>query len=195
MWFGRLISIFAGIIIFIIVLVVILTHGGKKPSTANPVMPLPSYAGTNADVSFTTDGMVNADQLHRSIRITVSNSEVTLDVLKGYNPQIIRSKTFENNQEAYTVFLKAINNAGFLAKTNNKKIPDDDAGQCPLGTRFIMTLDNEGTDLSRTWASSCGGSVGTSKAALGTIQTLFQAQVPGYESITSDVDLFATAEE
>ncbi|HET7529017.1 MAG TPA: hypothetical protein VFJ84_02195 [Candidatus Saccharimonadales bacterium] len=194
MWFGRLISIFAGIIIFIILLVVLLTHGGKKPQP-NPIQPLPSYAGTNAQVSFTTDGMVNADQLHRSIRITVTNSEITLDVLKGYNPQIIRSKTFQNNQEAYTVFLKAINNSGFLAKTSNKKIPDDDAGQCPLGTRYILDLNNEGSDLSRTWASSCGSNVGTSKAALGAIQTLFQAQVPGYDTLTSDVDLFATAEQ
>lgn len=103
--FGRLLAVFVGIIIFIIVLVALI-GGGKKEPQSNPVKPLPSYAGTNAEVVFTIDGMVNADQLHRSIRITVSNSDITLDVLRGYNPQVIRSKTFQNNQEAYTVFFK-----------------------------------------------------------------------------------------
>lgn len=192
--FGRLLAVFVGIIIFIIVLVALI-GGGKKEPQSNPVKPLPSYAGTNAEVVFTTDGMVNADQLHRSIRITVSNSDITLDVLRGYNPQVIRSKTFQNNQEAYTVFLKAINNAGFLAKTDNKKIPDDEAGQCPLGNRFILALEQDGTDLSRAWTSTCGSNGGTSKAALGAIQSLFQAQVPGYSTLINDVDLFAVAEQ
>lgn len=194
MWFGRLLAFFVGIIIFIVILVAIFGHGGKKPAPGVQTQPLPSYAGTNAAVSFTQDGIVNADDLHRSIRITVSNSQVTLDVLKGYNPQVIQSKSFENNQEAYTVFLKAINNAGFLAKTKKTNIPQDESGQCPLGFRFILDLNQDGSDLSRTWASSCGSAAGTSTGALSTIQQLFENQVPGYQNLIETVDLSATAE-
>ncbi len=194
MWFGRLLAFFIGIIVFIIVLVAIFGHGNKKPASGAQLQPLPAYAGTNAAVSFTEDGIVNADSLHRSIRITVSNSQVTLDVLKGYNSQVIQSQSFENNQEAYTVFLKSINNAGFLAKTKNANIPTNEAGQCALGFRFILDLNQDGSDLSRTWGSSCGTKVGTSTGAVTTIQTLFEDQVPGYETLVENVDLSATAE-
>src|SRR5438270_6016585 len=172
MWFGRLLVSFVGIIIFIVILVTIFGHGGKKATPGAQLQPLPDYAGTNATVSFTQDGIVNADSLHRSIRITVSNSQVALDVLKGYNSQVIQTNSFENNQEAYTVFLKAINNAGFLAKTKDTRIPNDETGQCALGFRFIMDLNQGGSDLSRTWASSCGSKVGTSTGAATTLQTL-----------------------
>jgi hypothetical protein len=192
MWFGRLLGLFIGFIIFIVILVTIFGHGGKKAPTGTQPSPLPSYAGSNAAVSFTQDGIVNADSLHRSIRITVNNSQVTLDVLKGYNPQVIQSQSFENNQEAYTVFLKAINNAGFLAKTKNTKIPNDETGQCALGSRFILDLSQDGGDISRTWASSCGTKTGTSTGAVSTIQALFEDQVPDYQTLISTVNLSAT---
>jgi hypothetical protein len=195
MWFGRLLGLFIGIIIFIVILVAIFGHGGKKTPTGAQLDPLPSYAGTNAAVSFTQDGIVNADSLHRSIRITVTNSQVTLDVLKGYNPQVIQSNSFENNQEAYAVFLKAINNAGFLAKTKNTKIPNDETGQCALGNRFILDLSQDGDDLSRTWASTCGSKVGTSTGAVAIIQTLFHYQVPNYQSLVGSVNLSATTSQ
>jgi hypothetical protein len=194
MWFGRLLAIFVGIIIFIVILVALFGHGGKKPVNPNPLNPLPDYAGSNATVSFTTDGIVNADELHRSIRITVSNSQMTLDVLQGYNPRVIQSKSFQNNQEAYTVFLKAINNAGFLAKTKSTKVPADERGQCPLGFRYVMTLDQDGIDLSRAWTSSCGTKTGTSAALLTTIQELFQDQIPNYDTLVGNVNLSATTE-
>ena len=187
-------AFFVGIIIFIVILVAIFGHGGRKPASTQ-VTALPDYAGTNATVSFTQDGIVNADSLHRSIRITVSTNQVTLDVLKGYNPQVIQSNSFENNQEAYTVFLKAINNAGFLAKTKNTKIPDDETGQCALGNRFILALDQDGTDISRTWASTCGSKVGTSTGAVQTLQTLFEYQVPNYQTLIDTVNLSATTDQ
>lgn len=199
MWFGRLLAIFIGLIVFIIILVMLFGRGGgdkNNPSTNQvQLQPLAEYAGTNATVSFTTDGIINADELHRAIRITVSNNQVTLDVLRGYNPQVIQSRTFQNNQEAYSVFLKAINNAGFLLKTKNKNIPADPAGQCPLGNRYILNLNQDGVDLSNTWASTCGNKVGTSTGSIQTIRTLFQYQVPGYNRLVGEVNLSATSPE
>ncbi|HVS79178.1 MAG TPA: hypothetical protein VHD84_02735 [Candidatus Saccharimonadales bacterium] len=190
---GRLLAIFTGFVLFIIILVVLLT-GGKKPAIGNTVQPLPDYAGTDATVSFTVDGLVNADELHRQIRITVSNSQMEMDVLQGYNPRVIKSKSFVNNQEAYTVFLKSINNYGFLSKLKGTKEPDSEEGQCPLGFRYILDLNQDGVDLSRTWASTCGSKVGTSGALIDTIQTLFQDQIPNYQQLTENVNLQATTE-
>jgi hypothetical protein len=194
MYFGRLLAIFVGFIVFIIIVVMLFGHGGKKTPTGPQLNPLPDYASTDATVSFTADGIVNADELHRSVRITVSANQMTLDVLQGYNPRVIQSKSFENNQEAYIVFLKAINNAGFLAKTKNTKIPADERGQCALGFRYILDLNQDGQDLSRTWASTCGTKVGTSTGLTTTIQTLFQDQIPNYQTLVNQVNLSDTTE-
>jgi hypothetical protein len=194
MYLGRLIAGFIGFIIFIVILVMLIGHGGKKPAPLNPIKPLGDYAETNATVSFTTDGMVNADELHRSIRITVSTNQMQLDVLQGYNPRVITSKTFVNNQEAFTVFLRSIANSGFVAKLKNSKAPADERGQCPLGFRYIMTLNDGSDDLSRLWASTCGSKIGTSGGAVTTLQNLFQAQIPNYQTLVNRVNLAATSD-
>jgi hypothetical protein len=189
MTFGRLIAIFAGIIVFIILLVVIFGHG--KPAPIGPTLqPLPDYASTDATVSFTTDGIVNGDELHRQIRITISNSQRTMDVLQGYNGQVILSKNFENNQEAYLVFLKSINYSGFLTK-NKKKVGNDERGVCPLGFRYILDLNGDEGDLSRRWTTSCG--TGNWGGSLATVRALFQDQIPSFSRLTQDVDLQSTS--
>ena len=197
MYIWRILLAIVGFIVFIVILVSLFT-GGKKPNpaTTKPALqPLASYAETNATVSLITDGIVNGDELHRSIRITVSANQREVDVLQGYNPRVITSKTFVNNQEAYTVFLKAIANAGFVTKQKNSKAPADERGLCPLGFRYIYELNNDGDDLSRLWSSSCGSSVGTAAGSASTLLTLFQDQIPDYSTITSHVNLSATREQ
>src|SRR5438105_697249 len=139
MYLGRLIAGFLGFIIFIVILVSLFGHGGKKPLTPlNTIKPLGDYAETTATVSFTTDGIVNGDEMHRAIRITISANQRQLDVLQGYSPQVILSKAFVNDQEAYTVFLKAIGNSGFVVKNKKSRAPADERGLCPLGFRYIL---------------------------------------------------------
>jgi len=196
MSFGRIILYLVGFIIFLVILLKLFTGGHKPaPTTGVQVKPLPEYAATDATVSFTTDGIVNGDELHRSIRITISSNQRTLDVLQGYNPSVIQSKSFVNNQEAYDVFLRAIANSGFLVKTKNSKAPTDERGLCPLGFRYILDLNQDGDDLSRLWASSCGSKVGNSAAAIPTVSQLFEDQIPNYENLVGQVNLSATAEQ
>lgn len=193
MYLGRLIAIILGFIAFIVILVMIFGGDDKKPATpVNPLKPIADYAETDATVSFTVDGTVNGDEMHRAIRITISTNQRQLDVLQGYNPQVITSKTFINNQEAYTVFLKSIGNSGFLLKNTKSKAPADERGQCPLGFRYILDLSQDGEDLSRTWSSTCGTAVGNSGAAIATIQQLFQRQIPNYNTLVNQVNLSAT---
>jgi hypothetical protein len=134
--------------------------------------------------------------MHRAIRITVSANQRQIDVLQGYNPRVISSKTFVNNQEAYTVFLKSIDKVGFLAKVKKPKVTADEAGYCPLGFRYVYTLtDDDGDDLSRTWASTCGKNVATSAGVTSTINVLFQNQIPDYRTFVNNVNLSATTTE
>jgi len=191
---GRIIAAILGFIVFIVIMVNLFT--GHKPAPVNTVAlkPLPDYASSDATVSFTADGIINGDEMHRAIRVTVSANQRTLDVLQGYNPQVILTKSFENNQEAYDVFLRALANAGFLVKSKNSKAVTDERGLCPLGFRYILDLNQDGDDLSRLWASSCSTSLGNAAGQVATIRQLFQDQIPDYETITGPVNLSATTD-
>lgn len=190
---GRIILGLVGLVIFIVIIVLLFGgHGPKKqPAKTTPVlMSLPDYADTTATVSMTTDGIVNGDELHRSIRVLVANNARELDIYQGYSGHVLNSQTFGNTLEAYTVFLKAINNTGFLAK-NKTKFPTDERGQCPLGFRYILDLNQDNNDLSRTWSSSCD--TGTAGGDIQTLLQLFQDQIPDYSTLTGQVNLEATS--
>ena len=192
MYFRRLIFIFVGLIALILLFAIIF-GGGKKPAPVNPLKPLPDYSSTDASVSFTTDGIVNGDDIHRQIRITIDANSRTLDIIQGYSGRVISTKDFYNTQDAYRVFLTSINNEAFLAKNVKSKSPANPEGQCPLGFRYVFSLDQDGGNLFNSWTSSCGPAIGNSKTALDAITTLFEDQIPGYDTLTENVDLSATA--
>ena len=195
---NRLLALFLAFIAIIIFIVVLLVRGGGQPEQQTPtgttILPLPEYAGTTAEVSQTIQGIVNGDEMHRSIRVTVGSDSRELEIIDGYSGDVLSRKTFYNTEEAYVVFLRAINGAGFLAKSKSK-FPADERGQCPLGQRYIFTLNQDDEDLSRTWASTCGKAVGTSGASTSTLLTLFRNQIPNYNRLTDDVNLSATTTE
>jgi hypothetical protein len=185
----------AFIILIILVMVLIFGGGGTKKQTTKisvpTIMALPDYASTNATTSMTIDGRVNGDELHRAIRITIGQNQRQLDIIQGYSGHVISSQSFYNTQDAYNVFLRAINNSGFLlhAKKTKIAVPADERGLCPLGNRYIFELDQNGSTLSRLWASDCGVAVGTLGGSSSLLQSLFEAQVPKYQTLVGNVQL------
>ena len=185
----------AVVILIILGFLLILTGGhGKKPATNTgpAVMALPDYADTDATTTLTIDGIVNGDEDHRAIRITVGADQRELDIIQGYSGHVLSTKTFYNTPQAYGVFLRSINDEGFLTRLKNSKSPNDERGQCPLGNRYIFELDQEGDTLSRLWASDCGATTGTFGGQTSQLQELFQDQIPGYNDLTGDVNLSNT---
>jgi hypothetical protein len=78
------------IFLLLIVLGLIFIFGGNKKTpvktnNAPIVLPLDQYATSDATVSMLTDGVVNGEDAHRAIRITVSRDDRTLDIIQGYN--------------------------------------------------------------------------------------------------------------
>ena len=188
------------LILFLVLVGVVIANifgGGHKKQAPKPaaatVMALPDYAGTTATTSMTIDGQVNGDDLHQAIRITIGQNQREVDVIQGYSGHVISSQTFYNNQNAYFVFLTAINNGGFLLKYKPAKnvpaAPADERGQCPLGNRYIFELDQNGSTISRLWTSDCGVADGTFGGNESLMQTLFEAQIPQYGTLTENVNL------
>ncbi|HWB39119.1 MAG TPA: hypothetical protein VG604_02640 [Candidatus Saccharimonadales bacterium] len=183
-FFGFLVAV--GLIIFIIVLM-FGGGGSHQPITPSNIKPLDSYAGTDAEVSMTITGPVIADQDHKSLRITVGTNSVVYQQFDGYDGKVVNSKVFHNSEASYRTFLRALAYVGF-ANGNNDKSLQNESGRCSLGKIFSFDMRDDGNHLEHYWITSCGGPKTFLGNSIATI-SLFEAQVPNYGSLTSNLNL------
>ena len=188
---NRLAVAIAVVLIILVVAILFIFRGDNEPSNPAKREPLPlnEYAtDETSEVVFTTRGQINGDDIHRNIVISVSSSERRIDIIQGYEGNIISRQSFANNESAYREFLNAIKNAGFMAK-KSKVTTENPEGQCPTGQLYYYTLEQDDSVLSELWSGSCSNKVGTSAANRSLIQTLFKNQITNYNQITSNVSL------
>jgi hypothetical protein len=173
----------------LILLVFLLFHGGgSKANVPTTSAPLYSYASTSAQVRLTIDGPINANQNHQQVQITADQNSVTYDQIQGYDGNVINQQQFTNSENAYSAFLHALEVAGFT-EGNSSAALSDEQGQCPLGDRFTFELIQNGNDLERFWTTSCPKSPRNYEGDAPLTITLFQAQVPGYGTLTKNLFL------
>ena len=177
--FGFLVVV--GLIIFVFYLIL---HGGgsnQSPKTNSFL----DYATTDTVMRFTQEGVLDYDQNHRSIQITVGQDQNSIAILQGYQGQVISSNTYPNNEEAYSAFLHALSISGF---TISQKSALSDVGACSGGNKYyFQIIDGSGDTIQNLWNSSCNeGSFGGN---VGKIQSLFQDQIPDYSKQTTGVNL------
>lgn len=178
------------VIIIIILLIVSLGTFGKK-STKKPVntnTTLSSYANNNTFVRMVIDGPVNANIVHNQVVITVSSDKTVYEQINGYNGEVARSETFNNNLNSYTNFLSALQRASFM-RGDKDPAHSNYKGFCSLGNRYIFSL-NQGTNtVQQYWTTDCG----SPKTYFGNFPLtydLFKAQVPNYYDLTSDLNIY-----
>lgn len=187
--YGRL----AGVVVIVGLLLIgflLITSGApKKPSApVSASKPLIDYAASNATVSLTIKGAINAKENHREIRVTVGRDYRELEVIKGYNNRIISDKTYNNTKEAYSEFLYALTYARFTKQRDSDVKTEQ--GVCALGNRYVFKLEQGGQDISRLWTSTCSGiGRGTFSGSYTLVLTLFEEQIPDYDKLTQRVDL------
>ena len=175
----------SAVFLLLVLLIILIFHGGKSKAPLLTSQQLIGYASTDAVARLTIDGPINADQNHQAVEINVGKNSVTFEQLSGYNGQVVNLQTFVSTEAAYNVFLHALALAGF---TNGNSSPSasNDLGYCPLGDRYVFEFNYNGNDLQRYWSTSCGG-LGTYSGNLGLTLTLFQAQVPNYDTLVQNV--------
>jgi hypothetical protein len=179
---------FIATIALIILLIVLIFHGGGKPKVQTTSRTLYSYANTDAEASLTIDGPITADQTHQSIKIIVSRDTAAYQQIQGYQGNVQKQQTYNNNVDSYTNFLFAIGRAGFTEGDNSSSLKDE-RGYCPLGNRFIFAFNQDGKQLERYWTTNCSGTPSTFKGNSSLIVTLFQNQIPDYNTLSNDVNL------
>lgn len=169
--------------LLILLLIMLFSGGGDdKAKVPQTKRTLPDLAATTAEMRLTTDGPVNADQLHQKSRISVDRNNVTFEQIKGYGGDVTSMQKFANTREAFSTFLLALNHAGFT-KGNPDKALRDERGYCALGSRYIFEVVENGKTLQRFWSTSCG----KPKTYLGNVGltiNLFRAQVPDYNQLS-----------
>lgn len=185
-----------GAIILMIVLFNVIRNSFRQTDTS-PAIQAPNEkvlnesASKGLPVQFTVRGIVNAQETHRSIRITVDRSTRTIDVLEGYNGKVIKTQTFPNTTEAYNSFIDSLEGAGFA-----KRAVGDNRGvegvTCPLGLLYTYEIDpGVNPAVLRTWSTSCSSNQGSFTGNRIQVQTLFQRQIPDYNGFTSGITLGA----
>lgn len=171
----------------IILLIILLFSGGGKPKVPTTSKTLDSYAATNAEVRMTIDGPINSEQQHQQLRITVGQSNVTFEQLQGYDGTVVNMQHYANSENAYAVFLLALNHMGFTQGSTDPKLQDE-RGYCATGDRYIFELKQNNKDLERFWATNCG-KPNTYLGSLNPTIELFKAQVPNYNDLTENINL------
>lgn len=179
----------AGVIAVILLLFlgIILFRGPSKPKEpAVAGKKLPDYSSTDAQVRLTIDGVINSEEQHRAVKITIGKDQRSIDIIQGYQNHLLKTQVYGNNQSAYFQFLSAINLLGYTKE--RKTLNNDISGQCPLGSRFSYELINAGdADFDR-WNTSCGSGLGTfGSQSPSTVRTLFERQIPDYNTLIQGV--------
>jgi hypothetical protein len=179
-----------GLIIIVIVLLISGGGGGgggnNRPAKVEPKKQLVDYANTNAVVSLRTEGKINADSLHEQILVSVDRDQAKIELIRGYNGNVVYSQTYSNTTNAYSAFLSALQIAGF---TNGTKEKINMAGYCSLGKRYVYEITQDGQVLQSLWSTSCETSPKTYLGDVTRTLTLFELQIPEYDEITKDVQL------
>lgn len=167
----------------LILLIVIIVQSGGKGTAPHPKKTLQSYSVTNAVARLTNDGPINAAQDHKQIQITVGQNNVTIETITGYNNSVTYQQNYANTEAGYYNFLSALSHAGFT-KSNPDPSLKNETGYCPLGNRYVLEFTQDGKKLVRSWATSCGKPA-TYLGALSLTLTLFQNQVPDYNTLST----------
>lgn len=133
------------------------------------------------------DGPVNAPSDHNQVQIVINNSSITLNVFKGYNDTVVKSRVYPNTEASFHVFLRSLEVAQFTNGVNDPNLKQA-SGYCPLGDRYIFTFNDAGQQKQRYWATGCGDKH-TFNGDLNLTRTLFTKQVEDYSSLTSGANI------
>jgi hypothetical protein len=183
---GFLVSV--GLIVLVVVLVIRGLSGGSDAKTTTQA-PLSDYASTSSVVQLTVAGPIVGDTQYQSYKITVGRDQTSIETRKGYESNVVDQRTYSNNQESYTSFLRALEVAGFN-KGDSKSPNKDERGMCSAGDRFVMQIVNGSSDVQRFWSTNCGR-LGNFKGDTDEVRRLFDNQIPSpdFSKLTSSLRL------
>lgn len=175
------------IILFIILLLRAIFGGGGGEAPAERRINLADYEKTNVIMRMVTEGPINANELHRQVYIEVGKDSNKIQLVHGYQGEVVGQDQVNSNSSAYGSFLRAIDLLGY-SNGNRSEAVADYRGHCPFGNRYIFQI-MDGNDVKQQfWSTSCGNE-GSFRGQTDQIVQLFMAQIPKYDELTEGLGL------
>ncbi len=171
----------------------LLSSDGKAAADC-PVSDLDEYATSDTRVRLTMSGPIVAREENRPVRIIVDASYRQLHILEGYGDETIAERMrWENDLAAYQEFLAALEFEGFhQCRQPPGEVDPDGEGACPKNHRMVVELfeiNHPAEPVMRLWWADCDRGIGTLAGNARTIEELFEAQIPDFETLTEGVEL------
>lgn len=150
----------------------------------------PKLTSTLADrsVRMTVRGQIVADENYRSYSVTISPDSRIMATYHGYRGEVIDTETLDNTSKAYGEFVYALDRANLMTGDELTGDANETRGICATGNLYEFEMLKGDKVVKKLWASSCSGSVGSLKANLGQVMTLFQKQIPDFSAMTSKMN-------
>jgi hypothetical protein len=171
--------------LIILIFIIILKAFSSAPS--KPSSPLTDYSNTSTVVELTINGPVTNDQNHNSVQMIVGQTQNEINLIQGYQNDVISTKSYPNNSAAYGVFLRSIDFAGYRQGNSDPNLTDY-RGYCPNGNIYIYQVLNGNNTIEQYWSTTCGN-LGTFKGNSSLVLSLFEGQFPDFGGITSNANL------
>lgn len=182
-----------GVLVIAIIAIIFLARQVTRPSTTTPKATnantkLVDYASKDSSVSVTTRGKIVGDDQHKLVRVTVTPTDRTIDVIAGYEGTIERTQSYSNNTAAYNELLHALQNAGFMK--SGKSSTSDNTGVCPLGKLYTFEVKEGDKSVSQVWTTSCGKDMpGNAAGNTALMRQLLEVQISDYSKQIGGVKL------
>lgn len=172
------------VLLFIVIFMIVRGGGSDEAEVIETKRALTSYVSdANVTLVQTTVGPIVAAQNHTETQIRITNQNATLDVMQGYDGNVIASRTHAISTAAFGELLSALEKVGFTEGDTDKSL-ENDKGYCPTGERYIFEIREGSKTVQRFWSTSCRGDK-TFLGSAGSVIALFQEQIPDYSEVTN----------
>ncbi len=175
------------IVIFAIISIAKALLGGKNSSGQKTTYEIAQTelltVDTTRAVSMLVRGEIVGEEDFKSHRITVSPTERRIDIYKGYEGQIIATKSFPNTPKAYEEFVYALDKANLVKGAPLDEKQDNTMGICASGAVYEFDLLQNNQSIDHLWTSTCKDSRGSLVANVDQLRTLFRNQIPDARKI------------
>ena len=132
-------------------------------------------------VRMSVRGPIVASEQHYSIVITISQSSRSITTYRGYEGEVIETKTLPNTAAAFSDLLSALNRASYMEE--NTSVTQDPAGICAVGQLIQFEMLSGTESVKKLWTTSCRNLEGTFNGLESNVERLLIGQIPEAQSI------------
>ena len=171
-------------IIFAVILISGLVWAGQmilgggssnKTETISAGQKLMNSPTDKTAVRMSVRGPVVAKENHYSIVMTIARDSRQITTFRGYNGEVIETKTIGNTEAAFDDFMAALNRAGYMKKNNSSV--SENQGICAVGQLIQFEVLDDGKSAQKLWTTSCGKVGGNFGGMVVNIEELFLNQI------------------